>query len=111
MAHRVRNYCSEVFRFAIAMETVPQRSEPRHWPGYEAAAAGAAPGESRGAGPARHSLRGLSRDEGERDEPSRALRWTIHTMVRTQETRFAEWSEFEGLDGDGSALADSRRSG
>lgn len=28
-----------------------------------------------------------------------ALRWTILTMVRTQETRFAEWSEFEGLDG------------
>lgn len=27
-----------------------------------------------------------------------ALRWTILTMVRTQETRFAEWSEFEGLD-------------
>ena len=27
-----------------------------------------------------------------------ALRWTIHTMVRTQETRFAEWSELEGLD-------------
>jgi integrase len=28
-----------------------------------------------------------------------ALRWTILTMVRTQETRFAAWSEFEGLDG------------
>jgi integrase len=27
-----------------------------------------------------------------------ALRWTILTMVRTQETRFAEWSEIEGLD-------------
>jgi integrase len=24
----------------------------------------------------------------------------MHTMVRTQETRFAEWSEFEGLDTD-----------
>jgi len=27
-----------------------------------------------------------------------ALRWTMMTMVRSQETRFAEWSEFEGLD-------------
>ena len=27
-----------------------------------------------------------------------ALRWTILTMVRTEETRFAEWSEIEGLD-------------
>jgi len=26
-----------------------------------------------------------------------ALRWTILTMVRTEETRFAEWSEIEGL--------------
>jgi integrase len=29
-----------------------------------------------------------------------AIRWTIMTMVRTTETRFAEWQEFEGLDGD-----------
>jgi integrase len=28
-----------------------------------------------------------------------ALRWTILTMVRTQETRFAQWSEFQGLGG------------
>jgi integrase len=29
-----------------------------------------------------------------------ALRWTMLTMVRTQETRFATWSKIEGLDGD-----------
>lgn len=29
-----------------------------------------------------------------------ALRWTIMTMVRTQETRFAEFGEFEDMDGD-----------
>ena len=38
-----------------------------------------------------------ARDEGEAMSHL-ALRWTILTMVRTQETRFAEWSEFEGLE-------------
>lgn len=98
MAHRVRNYCSEVFRFAIAMELC--RSDP-----------------SRDIGPAmkrpppvQHRAKveakdlpaffaGLSRDQAELMSHL-ALRWTIHTMVRTQETRFAEWSEFEGLDSD-----------
>jgi hypothetical protein len=28
-----------------------------------------------------------------------ALRFTLLTMVRTQETRFAKWPEFERLDG------------
>jgi integrase len=40
----------------------------------------------------------LAIDEGERMSHL-ALRWTILTMVRTQETRFAEWNEFEGLEG------------
>lgn len=39
----------------------------------------------------------LNKDGGDRLSHV-ALRWTILTMVRTQETRFAEWSEFEGLD-------------
>lgn len=39
----------------------------------------------------------LNKDGGDRLSHL-ALRWTILTMVRTQETRFAEWSEFEGLD-------------
>ncbi len=35
------------------------------------------------------------------DERTRlAMLLTIQTMVRTNETRFARWSEFEGLDGD-----------
>jgi integrase len=41
----------------------------------------------------------LARDEGERMSHL-ALRWTMLTMVRTQETRFAAWEEIEGLDGD-----------
>ena len=40
----------------------------------------------------------LNADKGERLSHL-ALRWTMLTMVRTQETRFAEWTEFEGLDG------------
>lgn len=96
MAHRVRNYCSEVFRFAIAMEKC--RSDP-----------------SRDIGPAmkkpppvKHMAKidakdlpaffaRLNQDQGE-PMSHLALRLTIQTMVRTQETRFAEWSEFERLD-------------
>ncbi len=96
MAHRVRNYCSEVFRFAIAMEKC--RSDP-----------------SRDIGPAmkkpppvKHMAKieakdlpaffaRLNQDQGEAMSHL-ALRLTIQTMVRTQETRFAEWSEFERLD-------------
>jgi integrase len=44
-------------------------------------------------------FRKLNADEGERLSHL-ALRWTMVTMVRSQETRFAEWSEFEDLDGD-----------
>ncbi len=39
----------------------------------------------------------LARDEGGRMSHL-ALRWTILPMVRTQETRFAEWREFDGLE-------------
>jgi integrase len=97
MAHRVRNYCGEVFRFGIAeakcsvdptrdiapaMKRKPPtkhraKVEARDLPAFFAK---------------------LAKDEGERMSHL-ALRWTILTMVRTQETRFAEWSEFEELDG------------
>jgi integrase len=98
MAHRVRNYCSEVFRFAIAMEKC--RSDPSRDIGPA----------MKKAPPIKHRAKveakdlpsffaRLNQDEGERMSHL-ALRWTIHTMGRTQETRFAEWSEFEGLDTD-----------
>lgn len=97
MAHRIRNYCSEVFRFGIADEKCtcdPTRD--------------IAPAMRRPP-PVRHRAKveardlpaffaKLSTDEGERISHL-ALRWTILTMVRTQETRFAEWSEFEGIYG------------
>lgn len=97
MARRVKNHCSEIFRFAIPdgrCQTDPCR---------DLSAAMARPR------PVRHRAKvaakdlptffaKLNADGGERMSIL-ALRWTILTMVRTQETRFAEWSEFEGLDG------------
>lgn len=98
MAHRVRNYCSEVFRFAIAMEKC--RSDPSRDLGP--AMRKPPPVQHRAKVQAKdlpNFFARLNQDKGERMSHL-ALRWTIHTMVRTQETRFAEWSEFEGLDGD-----------
>ena len=96
MAHRVRNYCSEVFRFGIAMNKC--RSDPSR---------DIAPAMMRPP-PVKHQAKveardlpaffnRLNMDQGEAMSHL-ALRWTIHTMVRTQETRFAEWSEIEGLN-------------
>jgi integrase len=98
MAHRVKNHCSEVFRYAIPDGRCP--SDPCR----DLAPAMAKPK------PVQHRAKvaikdlpdffvKLNADHGERMSHL-ALRWTILTMVRTQETRFAEWSEFEGLDTD-----------
>ena len=97
MAHRVKNHCSEIFRFAIPdgrCESDPCRD-------LHPAMAKPKPVRHR----AKVSARDLSAfytklnaDEGERLSHL-ALRWTMLTMVRTQETRFAEWSEFEDLEG------------
>lgn len=96
MAHRVRNYCSEVFRFAIAMDKC--RSDPSR--DIVPAMKKAPPVQHRTKVEARDLpafFARLNKDEGEAMSHL-ALRWTMHTMVRTQETRFAKWSEFEGLD-------------
>ena len=98
MAHRVKNHCGEIFRFAIAEEKC--RSDPSR----DIGAAMKRPA------PVRHRAKidakdlpaffaKLDADEGERLSHL-ALRWTILTMVRTQETRFAEWREIEGPDGE-----------
>ncbi len=97
MAHRVKNHCSEIFRFAIAEEKCSSD------PSRDLSAAMKRPA------PVRHRAKveakdlpafftKLRADEGERMSHL-ALRWTMLTMVRTQETRFASWSEFEGLNG------------
>lgn len=98
MAHRIKNHCSEIFRFGIPdgrCESDPCR---------DLSAAMIKPP------PVNHRAKVEIKDLPEffarlnADEGSRlshlALRWTILTMVRTQETRFAQWTEFEGLGGD-----------
>ena len=94
MVHRVKNHCSEIFRFAIAEEKC--RSDPARDIG--AAMKRPAPVKHRAKVDAKDLpifFAKLNADEGARMSHL-ALRWTILTMVRTQETRFAEWSEIEG---------------
>lgn len=98
MAHRVKNHCSEIFRFAIGEEKC--RSDPSRDIGV--AMKRPAPVQHSAKIPASELpqfFRRLNADQGERLSHL-ALRWTILTMVRTQETRFAEWREFEGLGTD-----------
>ena len=97
MARRIKNHCSEIFRYAIPdgrCDTDPCRD-------LGPAMMKAAPVKHR----SRISVKELpdfyvklNADGGERLSHL-ALRWTMLTMVRTQETRFAEWDEFENLDG------------
>jgi len=97
MAHRVKNHCSEIFRYAIPdgrCETDPCRD--------------LTPALTK-ARPVKHHPKVAAKDlpafyaklnaDGAERMSHLALRWTIMTMVRTQETRFAEWDEFEELDG------------
>jgi integrase len=96
MAHRVKNHCGEIFRYAIAEKKC--LSDPSRDIGP--AMKRPAPVQHRAKVEARELpafFAKLNKDEGERMSHL-ALRWTMLTMVRTQETRFAEWSEFEDLD-------------
>ena len=97
MARRVKNHCSEIFRYAIpdgrcasdpCRDLNPAMAKPRPVKHRAKVAAKDLP-----------SFFGkLNADAGERMSHL-ALRWTMLTMVRTQETRLATWSEFEDLDG------------
>lgn len=98
IAHRIKNYCSEVFRYAIPdgrcdsdpcrdlSPVMMKKGRVRH---RSKVAAKDLP----------DFYVKLNADTGERLSHL-ALRWTMITMVRTQETRFAEFDEFEGMDGD-----------
>ncbi len=97
MAHRVKNHCSEIFRYAIpdgrcesdpCRDLTPAMTKARPVKHRPKVAAKDLPA----------FFMKLSADGAERMSHL-ALRWTILTMVRTQETRFAEWDEFENLDG------------
>jgi integrase len=96
MAHRVKNHCSEIFRYAIpdgrcdsdpCRDLAPGMAKPKPVKHRAKVAAKDLPA----------FFSKLNADGGERMSHL-ALRWTILTMVRSQETRFAEWSEFESLD-------------
>lgn len=95
--HRIKNYCGKVFRYAVALgkakrdpsrdisDALHRKAPVRHRAKIE------------GVGMAEFYRR-LKQDAG---GPTihLALKWTILTMARTDETRFARWGEFEGLDG------------
>lgn len=96
MAHRVKNHCSEVFRYAIpdgrcpsdpCRDLAPAMSKPKPTQHRAKVASKDMPA----------FFAKLNADGGERLSHL-ALRWTMLTMVRSQETRLAEWSEFENLD-------------
>lgn len=95
LAHRIKNYCSEVFRYAIpdgrcdsdpCRDLTPALSKKGRVKHRSKVAAKDLPD---------FYVR-FNADTGERLSHL-ALRWTMVTMVRTQETRFAEWEEFENL--------------
>jgi integrase len=98
MAHRVKNHCSEIFRFGIPdgrCDSDPCRD-------LTAAMIKPPPVRHRGKVEIKDLPEFFARlkvDQGSQMSHL-ALRWTILTMVRTQETRFAQWTEFEGLGSD-----------
>lgn len=97
MAHRVRAYCSEIFRFGIPDGRV--KSDPCRDLGTVMRKRAAV--NHRSKVPIKELPRfyaALNADTGSKLSHL-ALRWTILTMVRTTETRHAQWSEFEGLGG------------
>ena len=96
MAKRVKNHCSEIFQFGIA-EGKCSRDPATD---IRRALMRARPKQHRPALPPSEFpafLVSLKNYDG--DEITKlALRFTLLTMVRTQETRFAQWTEFERLD-------------
>ena len=97
MAKRVKNHCSEIFLYGIAEGKC--RRDPAA--DIRRALMKARPKQHRAALPPSEFptfLASLKNYDG--DEITRlALRFTLLTMVRTQETRFAQVTEFEQLDG------------
>jgi integrase len=98
IAKRLREHCSQIFRFAIASGRA-KRDPCADLKG----ALIAKPREQHFAAMPRAELPGFLRalDHYGGDLLTRlALKLIILTWVRTKELRLAEWCEFEGLDGD-----------
>lgn len=97
MARRLNNHIGEIFRYAVALG-IAARDPSRD---ILAALKDRPPVKHR-AKLSAAELPGFFVKFGEEPfEPLTriALLFTIYTLVRTNETRFARWSEFEGLDG------------
>jgi integrase len=97
MAKRVKNHCSEIFQFGIAegkcrrdpatdIRRALMKSRPKqHMPAVPTAEF--------------PTLLAKLEDYDGEEITKLALRLTLITMVRTQETRFAKWPEFENVEG------------
>ena len=98
MAKRVKNHCSEIFQFGIA------EGKCRRDPAADICRAlmKSRPKQHRAAvSPSEFPafISAIRKYDG--DELTKlALNFTLLTMVRTQESRFATWPEFEQLDSD-----------
>ncbi|HVW74225.1 MAG TPA: integrase arm-type DNA-binding domain-containing protein [Rhizomicrobium sp.] len=97
MAKRVKNHCSEIFQYGIAEGKC--RRDPAT--DIRRALMKARPKKHRAAlSPSEFPTLLASLKTYDGDEVTKlALRLTLLTMVRTQETRFAVFPEFEQLDG------------
>jgi integrase len=97
MARRLNNHVGEIFRYAVALG-VAKRDPSRD---ITAALKERPPVKHRAAMPRKELPLFFGKLEQEPLEKSTkiALLLTIYTLVRTNETRFARWSEFEDLDG------------
>lgn len=98
MARRVNNYCGEIFQFGIA-EGKCKRDPSAD---IRRALRKPVPKKHRHALPPAQFSELLAKVDAYDGDPITilALRFTLLTMVRTQETRFAKWTEFEDLNGD-----------
>lgn len=97
MAKRVKNHCSEIFQYEIAEGKC--RRDPTS--DIRRALMKARPKKHHPAVPPSEFPQFVLKLKAyDGDEITRlALEFTLITMVRTQETRFAKLTEFEGLDG------------
>lgn len=97
MARRVHNHIGEIFRYAVALGVAPR--DPSN---DITAALTPRPAVQHRKGLKASELPGFFADL-ERANTTQitkdALRFTLYTLVRTQETVFATWDEFEDLDG------------
>ena len=97
LAGRLLQVCGQVFRFAVAS------GRSIRDPSQDLRGALRSPGTQKHraalkAPELRPFLKALTDYPGDR-QTALALRFVIHTVVRTGEARFAKWEEFEGLDG------------